>query len=436
LFLSKCTSTSLGEDERVTETKPFVIPKALVWKAWQRVKANKGAAGVDGQSIVAFEADLKRNLYRIWNRMSSGSYFPPAVKAVPIPKKSGGERILGVPTVGDRIAQTAVTLVLEPLLEPVFHDDSYGYRPGKSAHDALAVTRKRCWERDWVLEYDIRGLFDNIDHGLLLKALRHHCDEGWVLLLVERWLTAPMQGQDGALDARTVGTPQGGPLSPVLANLFLHYALDRWLTTHHPSLPFCRYADDGILHCESEAEAIRMREHVDARLRDVGLELHPDKTRVVYCKDSRRTGTHSNVQFDFLGYTFRPREIVASSGRLSIGFTPAVSRSAMKAMRQTLRRWHLHHRSELSIDQLARIVAPRLRGWMGYYCRFRGSEFKPVADYLDRLVVRWAMRKYKRLRGHKRRAVAWLAGVKRARPELFHHWSGRGAFSVGAMGAR
>lgn len=420
----------------MTETKPFVIPKALVWEAWQRVKANKGAAGVDGQSIAKFEADLKKNLYRIWNRMSSGSYFPPAVKAVPIPKKSGGERVLGVPTVGDRIAQTAVTLVLEPLLEPVFHDDSYGYRPGKSAHDALAVTRKRCWERDWVLEYDIRGLFDNIDHGLLLKALRRHCDERWVLLLVERWLTAPMQRQDGSLDRRTVGTPQGGPLSPVLANLFLHYALDRWLATHHPDVPFCRYADDGILHCESGAEAVRMREHLDARLRAVRLELHPDKTRVVYCKDSRRTGTHKNVQFDFLGYTFRPREIVAAGGRLSTGFTPAVSRSAMTAMRQTLRRWHLHHRSELSIEELARIMAPRIRGWMGYYCRFRGSEFQPVANHLDRLVVRWAMRKYKRLRGHKRRAVAWLEGVKREQPGLFHHWNGRGGFSVGATGAR
>ena len=420
----------------MTETKPFVIPKALVWEAWQRVKANKGAAGVDGQSIAKFEADLKKNLYRIWNRMSSGSYFPPAVKAVPIPKKSGGERVLGVPTVGDRIAQTAVTLVLEPLLEPVFHDDSYGYRPGKSAHDALAVTRKRCWERDWVLEYDIRGLFDNIDHGLLLKALRRHCDERWVLLLVERWLTAPMQRQDGSLDRRTVGTPQGGPLSPVLANLFLHYALDRWLATHHPDVPFCRYADDGILHCESGAEAVRMREHLDARLRAVRLELHPDKTRVVYCKDSRRTGTHKNVQFDFLGYTFRPREIVAAGGRLSTGFTPAVSRSAMTAMRQTLRRWHLHHRSELSIEEQARIMAPRIRGWMGYYCRFRGSEFQPVANHLDRLVVRWAMRKYKRLRGHKRRAVAWLEGVKREQPGLFHHWNGRGGFSVGATGAR
>ena len=168
--------------------------------------------------------------------------------------------MLGVPTVGDRIAQTVVTLVLEPLLEPVFHTDSYGYRPGRSAHDALAVTRKRCWQRDWVLEYDIRGLFDNIDHQLLLKALRHHCDERWVLLHVERWLTVPIVGKDGQATARTVGTPQGGPLSPILANLFLHYALDHWLVRHHPGIPFCRYADDGILHCRSEVEAVRMRE--------------------------------------------------------------------------------------------------------------------------------------------------------------------------------
>ena len=222
----------------MTSAKPFAIPKRLVWDAYQRVKANRGAAGIDEQSIEDFDRKQSRNLYRIWNRMSSGSYFPSAVKAVPIPKKSGGERILGVPTVSDRIAQTVVGLVLEPILESVFHEDSYGYRPGKSALDALAVTRKRCWERDWVLEYDIRGLFDNIDHQLLLKALRHHCDKRWVLLYVERWLTAPMQGKNGTLTARTVGTPQGGPLSPVLANLFLHYALDRWLAMHHPDIPF------------------------------------------------------------------------------------------------------------------------------------------------------------------------------------------------------
>ena len=249
----------------MTSVKPFDIPKRLVLEAYERMKANRGAAGIDAQSIEEFDRDWSSNLYRIWNRMSSGSYFPPAVKAVSIPKKSGGERILGVPTVSDRIAQTVVTLVLGPKLEPVFHDDSYGYRPGKSAHGALSVTRKRCWERNWVLEYDIRGLFDHIDHSLLLKALRHHCDDRWVLLYVERWLSAPMQDKNRVQTTRVVGTPQGGPLSPVLANLFLHYALDHWLTVHHPDIPFCRYADDGILHCRTEAEAIRLHKQLAIR---------------------------------------------------------------------------------------------------------------------------------------------------------------------------
>jgi RNA-directed DNA polymerase len=417
-------------------TKPFAIPKRLVWEAYQRVKANRGAAGVDAVSLAEFDRDRDRSLYRIWNRLSSGTYFPPAVKAVPIPKKSGGTRILGVPTVGDRIAQTTVVLVLEPLLEPVFHADSYGYRPGKSAHDALAVTRQRCWQRDWVLEYDIRGLFDNIGHELLLKALRHRCGERWVLLHVERWLTAPMQGPDGQMSPRTVGTPQGGPLSPLLANLFLHYALDHWLARQHPDIPFCRYADDGILHCRSEAEAVSLREQLAVRLAECGLELHPEKTRVVYCKDSRRTQAYENIQFDFLGYTFRPRRVVDRHGHIRTGFTPAVSTQAQTAMRQSLRERGLASRSDLSLEQIAGWLAPRVRGWMAYYCRFRGSEFQPVADYIDRLIVRWAMRKYKRLRGHTRRAIAWLDRIKRRSPALFPHWCGRGGFAVGTMGAR
>ena len=417
-------------------TKPFVISKRLVWEAYQRVKANRGAAGVDAVSIEAFDRDRDRNLYRIWNRLSSGSYMPPAVKGVPIPKKSGGTRMLGVPTVGDRIAQTAVVLVLEPLLEPVFHADSYGYRPRKSAHDAIAITRQRCWRYDWVLEYDIRGLFDNIDHQLLLKALRHHCDERWVVLHVERWLRAPMQGQDGQVSGRAVGTPQGGPLSPILANLFMHYALDHWLARTHPNAQFCRYADDGIVHCTSKAQAEWMRKQLTARLRECGLEMHPEKTRVVYCKDSRRTRPHEHIQFDFLGYTFRPRRVVSRSGQLFTGFTPAVSRQAMTAMRRSLRERRWFTRSEFSVEQLAELLAPPVRGWMAYYCRFRGSEFQPIAEYIDGCIVRWAMRKHKRLRGHKRRAIAWLDRLKRKSPGLFVHWCGRGDFAVGAMGAR
>ena len=341
-----------------------------------------------------------------------------------------------VPTVGDRIAQTAAAMVLEPILEPVFHTDSYGYRPGKSAHDALAVTRQRCWQFDWVLEYDIRALFDEIDHSLLLKALHHHCDERWVLLHVERWLTAPIQGRDGVAIPRVKGVPQGGPLSPILANLFLHYALDHWLERHHPDIPFCRYADDGILHCKTEAQAQQVREHLAERLKDCGLELHPQKTRIVYCKDSRRTQTHEHIQFDFLGYTFRPRRVASRHGRIFTGFTPAVSRQAMKAMRQSLRQRRVFKHSELSLDQLAALLAAPIRGWMAYYCRFRGSEFQAVAEYIDHSIVRWAMRKYKRLRGHKHRAFAWLDRLKRKSPSLFVHWCGRGDFAVGTTGAR
>ncbi len=284
--------------------KSFDVSKELVWQAYKLVKGNKGAAGVDEQSLVEFDADLSNNLYRIWNRMASGSYFPPPVKAVEIPKKSGGNRILGVPTVTDRIAQMVVKLRLEPKVEPYFHEDSYSYRPGKSAHQALEVTRQRCWRYDWVLEFDIRGLFDNIDHSLLMKAVRKHTDCKWSILYIERWLKAPMQMQNGRIIAREKGTPLGGVISPLLANLFLHYAFDKWMAAYFQKNPFCRYADDGLVHCHSLEEAQSMRERIDARFKECGLELHPDKTKIIYCKDNNRRGTHDHIQFDFLGYTF------------------------------------------------------------------------------------------------------------------------------------
>ena len=420
----------------MSETKPFDIPKRLVWEAYQRVKANKGAAGVDGQSIDVFDQDMTNNLYRLWNRLSSGSYFPTPVRAVPIPKKSGGERMLGVPTVADRIAQTVVTLMLEPHLEPHFHEDSYGYRPSRSAHQALTVTRKRCWEHDWVLEYDIRGLFDNLDHNLLFKALRWHTDEKWILLYVGRWLTTPMQSQDGTLVSRDRGTPQGGPLSPLLSNLFLHYALDSWLVRTHPEVPFCRYADDGVLHCQSLAHANSLREQLSARLAVCGLELHPDKTRVVYCKDANRKQAHDVIQFDFLGFTFRPRMAINRRGRVFLSFSPALSRAALKDMRQTVRRWRLQLRSDLSLEELGQLYSPVIRGWMSYYTCFRPSEFQKVSEHLDRFLIRWAMRKFKRLKGHWLRALRWLRAQAQSQPGLFPHWGAVGRFRVGSMGAR
>lgn len=419
-------------EEHLKTAKPFEISKDVVWRAYQLVKANGGAAGIDGQTLDDFDRDLKNNLYRIWNRMSSGSYFPPAVKAVPIPKKTGGDRILGVPTVADRIAQTVVKLQLEPLLEPIFHRDSYGYRPGKSAHQALGVTRQRCWWHDWVLEFDIKGLFDNIDHDLLMRALRKHTRCKWTLLYVERWLKAPMAAVNGEMIERERGTPQGGVISPLLANLFLHYTFDQWMRINFPRIPFCRYADDGLLHCRSLAQAKYLRKRLEQRLLECGLELHPEKTKIVYCKDLHRKENHANITFDFLGYTFRPRRSKDKQDRVFTNFTPALSRSAARAMRQEVRSWHLQLKSDKSIEDLARMFGPIIQGWINYYCRFYRSTFYRNADHLDRALMRWAMRRYKRLRGHKRRAQQWLYEVAERQPGLFPHW--RAGFKPRAVG--
>jgi RNA-directed DNA polymerase len=378
---------------------------------------------VDKETIEDFERDLKGNLYRVWNRMSSGSYFPPPVRAVAIPKKNGGERILGVPTVADRVAQTVVKAVLEPLLEPIFLPDSYGYRPSRSALDAIAVTRERCWRYDWVLEFDIRGLFDNISHELLLRALEKHSDCEWVRLYVRRWLTAPLQLADGTLVERTKGTPQGGVVSPILANLFLHYAFDAWMARTFPGVPWCRYADDGLVHCRTETQALALEAALAERFAQCGLEMHPDKTHVVYCKDQSRKGQYPTTKFDFLGYCFRPR-VVKNRKRntLFVSFTPAVSASALKTMRAKTRRLNYRNRTELSLNDIARLHNPVLRGWMAYYGRFCPSAMSPVLKHFDTTLVAWAMRKFKRLKGHKIRACRFLEDIAKRQPDLFVHW--------------
>ena len=410
--------------------KPFNIPKELVWQAYREVKSKRGGAGVDCQSLETFEWNLKNNLYRIWNRMSSGSYFPPAVKAVPIPKKSGGTRILGVPTVSDRIAQTVVKLVLEPILEPVFDENSFGYRPGRSAHDAIAVTRKRCWHYDWVVEFDIRGLFDNINHDLLMKALRHHCKCRWVLLYVERWLKASLQRRDGSLLERCQGTPQGGVVSPILANLFLHYAFDAWVRRELPGVPFCRYADDGLLHCKSRRQAEYVMRRISERFRQCGLEIHPDKSSIVYCKDVHRTEEYSRISFDFLGYTFRPRRCVNKRGQVHPNFLPAISRSSMKEINRRIRSWHIQLKNEKTLSALSRMFNPILRGWHVYYGRFYPSALRRLWRNLNQYLVRWVRRKFKRFSWHKKRAWKYLNRLARANPHLFVHWQ-LGVFPCG-----
>ncbi|MBA4495185.1 group II intron reverse transcriptase/maturase [Paenactinomyces guangxiensis] len=406
----------------MNKAKPFQISKKEVWEAYKQVKENRGAAGVDGQSIEEFERDLRNNLYKLWNRMSSGSYFPPPVRRVNIPKSDGGIRPLGIPTVMDRIAQTVVKRHLEPELEVHFHPDSYGYRPKKSAIEAVGVARKRCWQYNWVLDLDIKGFFDNIDHVLLMKAVHKHTDCKWVILYIERWLKAPVQEADGILVKREKGTPQGGVISPLLANLFLHYTFDRWMQIHQPNIPFERYADDVICHCKSEEQAQKLLTQLKQRFAECGLDLHPQKTKVVYCKDDDRKGNYPNETFDFLGFTFRPRLSKNRWGKCFINFTPAISNKAARKIRQTMRSWRLQLRSDKSLDDLACMLNPVIQGWMNYYSSYYKSAFYPTLHYLDRIIVRWAIRKFKRLKGRRQRARQWLRRISEKEPYLFTHW--------------
>lgn len=407
----------------MSKTKPHIISKHLVMEAYQRVKANKGAAGVDQQSLESFELNLKDNLYKIWNRMSSGTYFPPPVKAVPIPKKTGGERILGVPTVADRIAQMVVKLTFEPCVEPHFHEDSYGYRPNKSAIDAIGVTRQRCWRYDYVLEFDIKGLFDNIDHRLLLMAVRKHTDNPWVILYIERWLTTPMQMPDGTLIEKTRGTMQGGVVSPVLSNLFLHYVFDVWMEKHHSGKPWCRYADDALVHLKSEQEAQAMLVSLKQRFSMCELELHPDKTKIIYCKDGNRRNQYSTTQFTFLGYDFRSRcSLNNKTNRFFQSFSPAVSKSATKSMREHIRSSGIRNRSDLSLKEIADKYNPILSGWIGYYGCYHRTALDSVMLHFNKTLTAWAMHKYKKLKRHKTKASLFVKKIQKENPLMFSHW--------------
>jgi RNA-directed DNA polymerase len=416
------TEANWQQEESVDEAKPFDIPKWEVWEAFKKVKANRGAAGVDGQSITDFEVELSNNLHKLWNRLSSGSYFPPPVRRVDIPKEDGGMRPLGIPTVADRVAQEVARRYLEPRLEPVFHTDSYGYRPGKSAIDAVRQARQRCWRYDWVLDLDVKAYFDSIDWELLLKAVRHHTDCPWVFLYIERWLKAPVQLEDGSVAPRMSGTPQGGVISPILANLFLHYAFDMWMARTFPLIPFERYADDIICHCKSAEEAQALWSTLADRFAACKLVLHPEKTKIVYCKDANRRGDFPNQSFDFLGFMFRARKTVWQGHIHAHGFMPAASPKALKAISRTIRRWALHHHSDKSLENLAETYNSYIRGWINYYGHFYRTQLRSTLERIDAYVIRWARRKFKRLRNQTKGARAWLARLRRVNPTLFAHW--------------
>jgi RNA-directed DNA polymerase len=410
-------------EELKSSGKPFDISKTEVWDAWIKVKGNQGAPGVDGQSLEAFEKDLKNNLYRIWNRMSSGTYFPPPVKAVEISKAHGaGTRILGVPTVGDRVAQTVVAAHLEARVEPVFHPDSYGYRPKRSALDAVGACRKRCWEYDWVIDLDIRKFFDSVRWDLVVKAVEHHTDARWVVLYVKRWLAADVQLPDGTLRARDRGTPQGSAVSPVLANLFMHYAFDLWLTREFPTVVFERYADDAVVHCVTERRAEEVLAALHVRMAEVGLELHPDKTKIVYCQDANRRRAFESTSFTFLGYTFRQRLARRKDGVKFMNFLPAISKDALKKIGERLRSWRLHRLTGSDVADLARMINPVVRGWMAYYGAFYRTALYPVLHRINTYLLRWIMKKYKKLRTWKK-ALQAMRNAVASRPRYFAHWA-------------
>jgi RNA-directed DNA polymerase len=411
------------QDEPVSKPKQFAISKQVVWEAYRRVKANKGAAGVDGESMAEFERDLRGNLYKLWNRMSSGSYFPPPVRAVEIPKKTGaGVRVLGVPTIADRISQTVAAMYLEPEVEPHFHPDSYGYRPGRSAKQALERCRERCWRSDWVIDLDIKAFFDTIPHSLILRAVAKHTQLKWLLLYVQRWLEAPLQREDGALVARDRGSPQGSAISPLLANLFMHYGFDSWMRREFPAIGFERYCDDVVVHCTSQRQAEYVKGAIGRRLKECGLEMSPEKTRIVYCKDSNRTGEHACTKFEYLSYEFRARRVRTKDGQYFDGFNPAISPTEARRIRREIRSWRLCRWTTKTLTELAEWVNPRVRGWMGYYGHFYMSVLHPILRNINEHLARWARRKFKRLRNSRNRAYRHLSRAARREPGLFAYW--------------
>ncbi|MFB7501752.1 group II intron reverse transcriptase/maturase [Streptomyces sp. NPDC056161] len=410
-------------DKLKSPNKSFEISKWEVLGAYREVKRNQGAPGLDGQSIEDFEVDLKGNLYKIWNRMSSGTYFPPPVRAVEIPKQhGGGTRMLGIPTVADRVAQTVVARHLGIRVEPVFHEDSYGYRPRRSALDAVERCRRRCWGKDWVIDLDIQKFFDSVRWDLIVKAVEAHTDAVWVKLYVDRWLRAPLQLPDGTLQKRDRGTPQGSAVSPVLANLFMHYAFDTWLTRTYPGVEFERYADDAVVHCVSERQAREVLAALANRMGDVGLRLHPDKTRIVYCKDGKRRGSYEHTSFTFLGFTFRARGARNRNGTNFTGFLPAISKDAQKKISTEIRSWRLHRQIHLTFFDLARRINPIVRGWMNYYGVFYRSELHPLLHRINTYLMRWIRKKYRRFSSFKKAHACWQR-ITRQHPRLFAHWA-------------
>lgn len=411
-------------DELKRSGKPFVISEQEVREAWLKVKENQGAPGADGVTLEEFGKDLENNLYKVWNRMSSGTWFAFPVRAAEIPKDHGrGTRVLGIPAVADRIAQTVVAARLEKAVEPLFHPDSYGYRPGRSALDAVAACRERCWKKAWVIDLDVEKFFDSVPWDLIVKAVeKHAAADPWVVLYVKRWLAAPLALPDGTLRQRDKGTPQGSPVSPVLANLFMHYAFDTWLAREFPAVEFERYADDAVVHCVTQRQAQEVLAALETRMEQAGLRLHPGKTRIVYCKDGSRRGSHEHTAFTFLGFTFRARKARSRNGGSHTSFQPAISKEALSKISAEVRSWRIHRRTTSAFSDLRKLISPKVAGWMQYYGAFYRSGLYPLLERINAYLMRWLRKKHKRLRGNKKARAAWKR-VTTQYPATFPHWA-------------
>jgi group II intron reverse transcriptase/maturase len=403
------------------KTQP--VSKTQVWSAWKRVKQGGKGMGVDQVSIAQIEANPRKYLYPLWNRLASGSYFPPAVKQVPIPKGKGKERMLGIPTIIDRVAQEVIRAELEPLVEPRFHDSSFGYRPGKNAHQAVEQCAKNCWERWYVVDLDIKGFFDSIDHELMMKILRSRTEKRHILLYCERWLKAPIQTSKGEILQRIKGTPQGGVISPLLANIYLDVAFDQWLSSTQPRIVFERYADDIVIHTRSIEQSEFILDKLKIRLRQFSLELNQEKTRIVYCYRTSRFFKEKKsvpVSFDFLGFTFKPRLCSRSDGMKFWGFRPAISMKSQKRILESLRKLKIHKWVTFGIQELAAALAPKIRGWIFYYGKFRLSELQRLFRLLNVRLAKWARLKYK-LKTYAK-SYGWLKRIMYLYPNTFIHW--------------
>lgn len=406
------------------ETKSIPISHQMIQEAYKKVKSNKGSGGIDNMSMEQFDAKKSKHLYKLWNRMASGSYFPPPVKEVEIPKKDGSVRKLGIPTISDRVGQMVVKDLIESRLEKVFSKNSYGYRPNRNAHQALKNVREHCWKTDWVIDLDIKGFFDNIDHKLLMLAVEKHVPEKWVRMYIHRWLEMPvLTKSEELIEKQGKGTPQGGVISPLLANLFLHYAFDKWLENFDNTVNFTRYADDVIVHCQSEAHATRILKSIGERMQAVKLELHPRKTKIVYCRDYRRTRKYPQVKFEFLGYSFQPRTTKSKrNNKVFLGFDCAISISSRKRIADKLGALKVQRLNFRSIVGIAQHLNPLIRGWIRYYGKFRISELHKVFRLLNQRLVRWARQRYKRYKTSIKRAYKWLKTVQNQYGTLFYHW--------------